>query len=68
MGYSRPPKKGDGRIKVDPREKNGFNPEPKPVKPGKGKPPKRIPMPPVKPPITIQPVPKKPGRKSGRSR
>ena len=61
--------KGDGRIKVDPRERGGFNPEPKPViRPGdKPKPrikpigPKPKPRPIVGPGspgwVTIMPVP-----------
>lgn len=58
--------KGDGRIKVDPRERDGFNPEPKPRGPkppksgggpGEVKPPRPITGPGSPGWMTIMPVP-----------
>jgi hypothetical protein len=59
MGYNKPPKRDDGRVRIDPIER-GRPREDKEMPGGR----KRKP----KPPITIMPVPKRPARKSGRNR
>ena len=59
--------KGDGRIKVDPREMGGFNPEPKPGDRPGGRPGYKPPFLRGDDRVTIMPVPK-PGNRRARTK